>query len=399
MEQLDYNITKRQKTYLYSNKKVSNYYNKKNYTESNSHLENSKQENKKNLKFIGNRNLIKSISNNKNKNNTKKENNPLINHNSYPINRMNSQVTNSNRNNISLMEQYSLKKNLKNSNYLTYLQNERNTYDNSHKNVKINNVIYSNNQKIDKNKINDINNPKKLNKKINIDDDNITNEKYLILTKLNSSKSSNQFNFHDISIEYNNAPIIKSKRNNNNTNLNSFSNESISYILKNSNYANRKEISYENYNDSIITQKNENKNNIKKSLNYESYIKNSIKKNKNLNNEKYFDTNISNITNSNQYISEIKKYHISYSKRKKNVEHSDIINNINRKEIKIGDKKCNINYSYNNTLDKYQIDDNKKGFDEINRNYTSMRKGNIETNKNNDRNNNVKKKLYKYIKP
>ena len=387
MEQLDYNTTKRQKTYLYSNKKASNYI-KKNYTENNSYLENSKQDNKKNLTFMDNRNLIeKAISNNNNNNNMKRENNPLTNHYSYPINRINSQVTNSNRNNNSLMEQYSLKKNLKSKNYLTYLQNQRNTYDNPHKNLEINNMINSNLQKLNKNKINDFNNPKNVNKDRKFADENNSIEKYLILNKLNSSKSSNQFNFHDISIEYNNAPAIKTKRNNN-TNINSFSNESISYIYKNSNYANRKEITNENYNDSLVSQNNYNNNIFKKSLNYESYIKNSINKNKNLNSENYFDSNLSKINTNNQYITDIKKYNNSYSRRKKNLESSDIIDNLSKKEIKIVNKKSNIEYSYNNTSDKYQNDNKKKGH-EINRNYTTIKKGNIEINKNNHRNNNA----------
>ena len=118
---------------------------------------------------------------------------------------MNYRDKNSNQN-LSLMEQYSLKENLESKNYLNYLQ-KRNTYDSQSKNGNIKNIFH-----YDIQKLNTSGNDeyyyynKNFNKNLIIQNyKKIPNEKNLLFYKLNSSKSTNELFYgdsHDILIEY-----------------------------------------------------------------------------------------------------------------------------------------------------------------------------------------------------
>ena len=349
MEQLNFNTMKNPKNNLYQQNRVANYINK-NHTKINHYSIHSKQENKNNLKNL---NIYNNNSESNNQNNEVLENETkhLTNNYSYPSRKMNSTRGNSTKNSNNILQQYTSKDNLQSKYYLNYLQRQRNTFDIKEKNMK--NIFYSDIQRLNSSNIKDyIDNQKNINKNVknNINNNNnVSYENNLLsnrLNKLNSSKSTNDFftrEDNDISIEYNNAPIIQTKRNNNNNYLNSYRNNKIDYIYQNTNFKNK-------------TNLNNNKNNY---VNYESYISSSINKNKNLFLDKYLDINISNINNEQKMISYDKKNNYNYNyllnQKKQILEKQNTNSNLNKKEIKSFNKN---NYNNNPSLDKYKIESN-----------------------------------------
>jgi hypothetical protein len=226
MEQIKYNFVNRTKKSLYSNNSVSNYnqLSQKNYGDY------IKQNNKLNVKSVSiynsNNPLISELShqnvNNLVANNIGKDMVDQIEKYYSPY----SSKNNNSKNKYSyiqedLVNQYSRKQNLQSKNYLDYLQTKRNTYDYKDK---VNNDIQKINTDVNEYKYNNKNLYNNLRDKIKS-----SYNKNKLINKLNSSKSTNDFfmgkddvpdninnnvigNAHDISIEYNNAPIIQNQR-------------------------------------------------------------------------------------------------------------------------------------------------------------------------------------------
>ena len=372
MEQLDFNNIKIPIKNIYPQNRISNY-NKKNQIEIKSFPEYTIQENKKPNKSLSIFKLDNSINpqtSYQNNENILRQNTVLTNYYSYPVRKNNSRQNNiSNRNN-NLFQQYSLKTNLQSKNYLNYLQFKRNTYD-QYNDSNIKNKINSDIENFNTNKENEyINN--NFNKKIFIQNNNaIQNEEHLLLSKLNSSKSTNEFYIgdeQDLLIEYNDAPVINNNRNNFYY-LNSFSNE-------NASYKNKKNLKYGNNEDSFLNiKKHENINTCNNRLNYESYINNSINRNKNLFTDNYFDIDLSCIKkNNNNYISNDKNYNFLLNQKKE-------IFDKHKKEIKITNENDKI-YYYNPVYDNYQINSCKNIYDynknekmDINKNNKNLNSG------------------------
>ena len=226
MDQINYNFVNRTKQSLYSHNNISNY----NRINQNKYGEYLKQSNKLNVKSVSiynpNNPLVSEV-------NLKNTNNLVGNGIGKDVveqitNYYSSYSTkNSSKNKYSytkddLVNQNSLKKNFQNKNYLAYLQKKRNTYNSKDKIIGNNNI-----QKV----YTDINEYKYNNKNLynNLRDEiNNSYDNNKLINKLKSSKSTNDFfmeeeyvpdninrndidNVHDISIEYNNAPIIQNQ--------------------------------------------------------------------------------------------------------------------------------------------------------------------------------------------
>ena len=369
-----YNYIKDLPKQIYPHNSVSNY-NKIRSTGLNPYSGYSNLENKaikKTLSVYNNKKPIIPKTNYQNNENIDLKNPVLKNYYSYPTKKLNYGAKNSNEN-LSLKEQYSLKDNLESKNYLNYLQ-KRNTYDSQSKNGNIKNIFHYDIQKLNtsgndeyyyynKNFNNNliIHNYKK-----------IPNEKNLLFYKLNSSKSTNELFYgdsHDILIEYNNAPVINSKRNICNY-KNSFSNDNINYKFQNSNNKRRKNLKNENYNEEILqTIKKEKKNTSNRILNYESYVRGGINKNRMLFTDNYFDIDLSKIENNNENITGDNSYYNYILDNKKKF--------YEEKKNKINNNAFKITCSYNPSLTNYQINTNENQY-----------KYNIKNNNCNDRNNN-----------
>ena len=377
MEQLNYNINKRAKNNVFTKNRVSNY-NKKNFNEINPYPEFSTQENETNIKTFGSFNINNPIKQEtKNKKNEKliKQNIDIFNYNySFPTEIMNTTQNNTNLNiknisniNNSLMEQYSLKRNLQSHNYLNYLQKKRNTYDGPN-NEDIKNLINSDIQKLNISEMYEMNTENKNvkvknNKSIN----NYEYEKNILSNKLNLSKSTNDCligDDQDMLIEYNNVPVIYTKRNNYEKYLNLFSNENMRYIFINSNYKNRNNLTYEDNNDiSYIPLKNETNTRFNTGINYESYINNTTNKNrfKNIINKKKYNIDLSNINN-NGNDSKDKNYHLLLNKKKRILEQNNIFDDLKKKDKIIDRNQNNIVICGNHTLDKYELNNDNFNF-------------------------------------
>ena len=370
MEQLKYNLIKNLKNNIYQDNHSSKY--KKNInTELNPYPKYLKQGNQINIKslsdFNSNDPIISEIDS-KNNDNVNKDKKPIVNYYSFPVGIKNSRANNMKKKNF--MEQYSMKGNAQNNYYLNYLQNKRNTYDFQENDPNVKNLVYSDIRRINTSEtnVNSIIKNKNIYKKYN---NSISNDK--LYNRLNSSKSSNNFlveDDHDISIEYNNPPIINSKRNNYSI---MYENANNGYEFKNSRLKNIKELSSDKNNKSIDNNNNykeqfeKNINRISKKNNLTSVIYNEMNKSRDIFEKKFFDVNISNIDkDKNGYISEEKKYEYLIPEKK-------IYNNKNSNN-KIKNDKNNIkninNYDYNASWDLYQIKANK--IFELNKNDNKM---------------------------
>ena len=321
MEQNNYNFVNRTKKSLYSHNSVSNY----NQLSQKNYQDYLKQNNKLNVKSVSiynpNNPLISEIShqnaNNLIANNIGKDMVERIAkyYSSY------SSKSNNTKNKYSyikedLASQYSLKQNLQSKNYLGYLQTKRNTYDYQDK-TKVNNDIQKINTDVNEYKYNNKNLYNNLRDKINNSYD-----KNKLINKLNSSKAKNDFymgevhesdningngstNDHDISIEYNNAPIIDSKRSNYDNILNVYTsdNNDFNNVYKYSKIKNINSFNYKNNNDYLKKkQKSKKKNNNNNRIIYvnsPSYISNTTNKKDNIDifNNNNYDISITNINN------------------------------------------------------------------------------------------------------
>ena len=248
-------------------------------------------------------------------------------------------------------KEYSLNQNA-NTNYSKYSPQKRYTFNYTEKNeIDNQNGIQPNSTQI--NIYNNINNNTFLLNQNKKNKNLPQQEKALLLSKLNSSKSTYNFCNEDILIEYNNVPIIAQKQNKKN-NINKNSIEGNYYSFKNANLNkinNMTNFSYENMdNNSIFDNKN---------IKNISYINN--KANNDLGNS-YFDANVSNIEekcdfmnvkyNNNDYLSKNKKWQFSREKKYQNI---DMYNNYNLyNNTYLRDTTENIN-SNNNIFD---INDN-----------------------------------------
>ena len=413
MEQIKYNFVNRTKKSLYSYNSVSNYnrQNQKNYVD---YLKQNNKLNVKNVSIYNPNNPLKSEASHKNvnniiENNIGKDIEKIANYySSY------STKNNNSKNKYSyikddLVNQYSLKENLQSKNYVDCLQKKRNTY-----NYKDKTIVNSNIQKINT----DINEYKYNNKNIyNILRDKINNsyDRNKLLNKLSNCKSANDFfmeedfetnnihagngssNDHDISIEYNDAPIIDSKRNNYNNYLNIYTsdNNDFNNKYKYSKIKNINSFNYKNNNDYLkIKQKSKNSNNNNNRINYINcpiYISNTTEKSNNIDifNNNNYDISITNINNNyNNFASNEKKYSYLINRKKQDLLDSANTNNISRNDI-------NYEYdTYNNnlSLEKYQKNSNNiiKYGNDINS--YNLNKSKIRSNLNNNQNSEINNK-------
>ena len=361
MEQLKFDVMKSQKNNLYPDNRISKY-KKKNNTEINPYPKYSKQENQvniKNLNFFNSNNPIIQDINQKNNDKIIKDNKSIMNYYSFPTRMKNSRVINSNKDH--LMEQYSLRSNYQNNYYSNNLQKKRNTYDYQDKNIDIKNIIYSDFQKLNTSGIDDYN---ELFGNINFDkvsknNNNISKEKKLLFNKLNSSKSTNDFfieDDHDISIEYNNPPIIPGKNSNRENYINTYKNEKNGYMYPNSRIKNINELSRDiniHSNDNSRMKDKNNKQN--KKINYTSFISNDVDKSGDTFDKKYFDINISNIDKNYGYVPDEENYEYLLSQEKKPLDKSSNI----KEKFNKNDYRNPNNYNYNTSLDLYQMKNNK----------------------------------------
>ena len=380
MDQINYNFVDRTKQSLYCHNSVSNY----NRLSQNKYEDYLKQNNKLNVKSV-------SIYNPNNpfipEANIKKDNNLIIN----SIGKdMTEQITNyyssySTKNNNSknkysfikddLVNQYSLKKNFQNKNILDYLQNKRNTYNCQDKTIGINDIQKVNTD-INENKYNNKNLINNLRDKVNYSYD-----KNKLINKLKSSKSTNDFfikedeipdninrnnigNAHDIFIEYNNPPIIHSKRSNYENFLNVYTSKinDSNNLYKYSKIRNINSFSDKNNNDYLKIKRKNKKNNNNNNINYINcplYITNTTNKKDNIDiyNNNNYNISITNISsNYNNFVNNEKKYNYLINRKKQ-----DLLDSANTKNI----SQNNIKYEYdtynnnnNISLEKYQRNSN-----------------------------------------
>ena len=391
MEQINNNIMRRTKRSLYPNNSASNN-SKKNKINEETYPQNLNCENKLNIRNVNTynpNNFIISNMNFKTNQNliNEKIENELSNYYSYTSKNNGPKIRNYDKTE-DLMNQYSLKQNLQSKYYLNYLQKKRNTYNYQNENnitpdfqkintTEINEYEYNNN--------NDNNNNNNFRYNLR---DRIINSGYgknFIINRLSASKSSNNFFMgedHDISIEYNNAPIINSKRSNYDNFLNSLSNDNNNdfHSIKSKN-----NFSYKNSNNHIHIMKTKNRNNSK--INYKNYPYNyndnkTNKNDNNLYNKDYTDINLSNI-----FMNDDKNYNfLTNAKKERLFESSNInINNINKSDIKVNNDDF-----YNLPLKKFQRNNNLLELYNSNNNYNSNNKK-IKVNINNNLNLSINK--------
>ena len=404
MEQIKYNFVNRTKKSLYSHKSVSNYnqLSQKNYGD---YL---KQNNKLNVKSVSiynpNNPLISEIShqndNNVISNNLGKDMVEQITkyYSSY------SSKNNNSKNKYSyiqedLVNQYSRKQNLQSKNYLDYLQTKRNTYDYKDK---VNNDIQKINTDVNEYKYNNKNLYNNLRDKINNSYD-----KNKLINKLNNSKLKNDYlmeetngpdntngnsndngsnNDHDISIEYTNAPIIHSKRSNNDNFINicTSDNNDFNNVYKYSKIQNINSFNCKNNNDYLKKkQKSKKKSNNNSRINYvnsPSYFSNTTNKKDNIDifNNNNYDISITN-TNYNNFLSNEKKYSYLINRKKQDLLDSVNTNNISKNDIKYEYDTYN-NNNNNLSLEKYQRNSNNDN------NNNNLNKSKIRVNINNNQN-------------
>ena len=418
MEQINYNFVNRTKKSLYSHNSTSNYnqLSQKNYAD---YLKQNNKLNVKSVSIYNSNNPLKSEishqnTNNLNANNIGKNMVELIAkyYSSY------SSKNNNEKNKYSyikedLVNQHSLKQNLETKSYLDYLKTKRNTYDYQDRTIGNNDIQ----------KINTDANEYKYNTKILYNNlrDKINNsyDKNKLLNKLYASKSTNDFfmeeaqesdnvngngsvNDHDISIEYNNAPIIHSKRSNYDNFLNIYTDDNKDFKNIN-NYSKIKNInsfSYKNKNDYLKKKqksKNSNNNNNKFSyMNSPLYSSNTNNKKDNIDIYNNYDISITNINNNySNFLSNEKKYSYLINRKKQDLLNSANTNNISKNDIKYEYETYNNNN--NLSLEKYQRNSNsiiKYGNDNDNSN---LNKSKIRVNINNSQNSaiNSKRKIIK----
>ena len=366
MEQLKYNEMKNIKNNIYSDTR-SIKYKKNNKTEINPYPKYLKQENQMNIKsfslYNSNNSNISEIEY-KNNSNTNKDKKVIVNYYSFPVGIKNARVMNMNMNKSNIMEQYSIKNPAQNNYYLSYLQNKRNTYDFQDKNEDIKNTVYSDVRRLNTSEtdVNALIRNKIFSKNKN-NNNNISNDK-LFIKRLNTSKSTNNFlieDDHDISIEYNNPPIINSKRRNKDNYLNINTNENNGYEFINFRLKKIKELSIDmnnknNMNNNYKEKFDKNSNRITKRNGYIAYIGNEINKSSGIFDKKSFDINASNTDkDNNAFISEERKY--EYLMPEKNIylnKQPNIKQKFDKNELK------NLNkFNYNASLDLYQVKNNK----------------------------------------
>ena len=371
MDQINYNFVNRTKKSLYSHNSVSNY----NRLNKIKYVDYLKQNNKLNVKTVSIYNPINPLIsevNNKNANNLiinsienigkDKVEQALNYYSSYSTKNKNS------KNKYSYIKedsdnQYSLNQNLQNKYFLDYLQKKRNTYNYQGKtignndiqkvNTDINEYKYNNNKNLYNSLMDKINNSYDKNKLIN---------------KLNSSKSANDFfmeenefhdkidrndidNNHDISIEYNNAPIIQSKRSNYDNFLNVYTCDMNDFnnIYKYSKIKNINSFNFKNNNDYLkIKQKSKNSNN-----NRINYINSPLCISNTTNKKDIIKSNIS--SNYHNFLSNEKKYNDLINRKKQDLLDSANANNISKNDIKYEYETYNNN---NISLEQYQRSSN-----------------------------------------
>ena len=403
MDYLEYNNQKTTKINAYNNNNII-FTSKQNYSKQNAYTQYLIPESKNNIKtsFVQNNQFFHEISH-KNNDFQIKENPKMIKflteYYSYPFKNLNSKNQNKNKNsnfknnNNQKQKEYSLNQN-PNSKYINYSPQKRYTFNYKEKNEFNNpNRIQPNATQINIYNNNINNNTFLLNQK-NKNKINNQQEKALLLSKLNSSKSTYNFCKEDILIEYNNVPIIEQKQNkksniNKNSikgNFYSFKNSSLNKINAMNNF------SYENNdNNSIFENKN---------LKNVSYINN--KTNNDLGNS-FFDANVSNIEekcdfinikyNNNDYLAKNKKWQFSRQKNYQNILDNNIYNNINSYNNTYNIRDTNENSQINNNI--FDINDNNNANiskSKINEKIYKIKKANTELfhNKNEIKNNNNK---------
>ena len=362
MDYLSYNnkVNKNQKINSYDKNKMIYNESKPNYSKKNPYSYYLIPENKNNIQtsYVQNNQFFHEITH-KNNDFPIKENPKMIKflteYYSYPLKNIISknQTKNKNKNfkehNNVKPKEYSLNQNNNNNNYNNYSPHKRYTFDYKEKN-QINNPngIQPNSTQINIYN-NNINNNTFLLNQNKKNKNSPQQEKALLLSKLNSSKSSYNFCNGDILIEYNNVPNIDQKQiKKSNMNKNSIKGNYYSFKNTNLNKINNiNNFSYENMdNNSIFDKKN---------MKNISYINN--KTNNDLGNS-YFDANVSNIDekcdfinvkyNNNDYLSKNKKWQFS---RQKNYQNINMYNNYNLyNNTYLRDTTDNIN-SNNNIFD------------------------------------------------
>ena len=403
MDYLEYNNQKTTKINAYNNNNII-FTSKQNYSKQNAYTQYLIPESKNNIKtsFVHNNQFFHEITH-KNNDFHIKENPKMIKflteYYSYPFKNLNSKNQNKNKNsnfknnNNQKQKEYSLNQN-PNSKYINYSPQKRYTFNYKEKNEFNNpNRIQPNATQINIYNNNINNNTFLLNQK-NKNKINNQQEKALLLSKLNSSKSTYNFCKEDILIEYNNVPIIEQKQNkksniNKNSikgNFYSFKNSSLNKINAMNNF------SYENNdNNSIFENKN---------LKNVSYINN--KTNNDLGNS-FFDANVSNIEekcdfinikyNNNDYLAKNKKWQFSRQKNYQNILDNNIYNNINSYNNTYNIRDTNENSQINNNIfDKNDNNNTNISKSKINEKIYKIKKANTELfhNKNEIKNNNNK---------
>ena len=405
MDQINYNFVIRTKKSLYSHNSVSNYnrLTQKNYMD---YL-------KPNTKFN-----VKSVS-------IYNPNNPLISEDSHK--NANSLIANNiGKDAVEQIAKYCSPYSTKNKNsknkfsyikeeldnhysqnfqskiYLDYLQKIRNTYNYQDKTIDKNDIQKVNNN-INEYKYNNKNLYYNLKDKINNSFD-----KNKLINKLNSSKSTNDFfmeedyipdnindndigSDHDISIEYNNAPIINSKRNNYDNLLNVYTSDinDFNNIYKYSKTKNINRFNYKNNDYLKIKQKNK-KSNYNNYIDCPLYISNTNNKKNNIDifNNNNYDISITNInTNYNNFLTNEKKYNYLINRKKK-----DLLDSLNNNKNGIKNEYESYNNNNNISLENYQRKSNNitKYGNEI-KNF-DLNKSKIRVNINNNQNSSINNK-------
>ena len=352
MEEIDYNFMKQKQNNLLPQNKVLNY-NRQKFIPMNHYPEKYNEEDKLNINKLRINYTNKPIKPEINFNQNIISQSPIItNYYSYQTTKMNFKDKNPMKN-YSLMEQYSRKDNLQSKYYLDYLQKRRNTNNNyQDKKSELDNIIRPNIQRM-----------KAIYTHNNDNNNNFSYKKNLLMNRLNSSKSAKDLllgNEHDILIEYENIPIMQTKRNTEDNYINSCSNDSISYIINNLNNKNRKDFSYNLNEESEIRLNSDNFVKNTNEFNYKSYIANNINKNKNVYNKTYFDINRTDI-NSNEFTKDEKKYNFLIGKKNQILKKSNDYSNLTTKMDNSNNNKST--YTYKIPLKNVKIkNDNILGF-------------------------------------